>query len=114
MQPRLAVEALCFPPARPPRPTSTPTQERKRLVLFHITQVHTPETCPRDEGGSNTLFDANVPGVKLIGRYGANAQHVLFYIVEADDAMAIQRFLWPGFKRCTATVTPVIEVPVQK
>jgi hypothetical protein len=52
--------------------------------------------------------------VKLIGRYGANAQHVLFYIVEAEDAMAIQRFLWPGFKRCTATVTPVIEVPVQK
>ena len=24
---------------------------------------------------------------------------------EAEDAMAIQRFLWPGFKRCTATVT---------
>ena len=20
-------------------------------MLFHITQVHTPETCPRDEGG---------------------------------------------------------------
>ena len=33
---------------------------------------------------------------------------------EADDAMAIQQFLWPGFRRCTATVTPVIEVPVQK
>ena len=30
--------------------------------------------------------------------------------VEQTDAMAIQRFLWPGFKRCTATVTPVIEV----
>ena len=29
-------------------------------MLFHITQVHTPETCPRDEGGSNTLFDPNV------------------------------------------------------
>jgi len=83
-------------------------------VLFHITQVHTPETCPRDDGGSNSLFDPNIPGVKVIGRYGANAQHVLFYIVEADSAMAIQQFLWPGFKRCTATVTPVIEVPVQK
>ena len=83
-------------------------------MLFHITQVHTPETCPRDDGGSNTLYDATVPGVKLIGRYGANSEHTLFFIVEADDAMAIQRFLWPGFKRCTATVTPVIEVPVQK
>jgi hypothetical protein len=83
-------------------------------VLFHITQVHSPEACPRDEGGSNTLYDANIPGLKLIGRYGANAQHTLFYIVEAEDAMAIQRFLWPGFRRCVATVTPVIEVPVQK
>jgi len=93
---------------------SIESQDKERSVLFHITQVHTPETCPRDEGGSNTLYDPNVPGVKLIGRYGANSQHVLFYIVEADDAMAIQRFLWPGFKRCTATVTPVIEVPVSK
>ncbi len=40
-------------------------------MLFHIRQVHTPETCPRDEGGSNSLFNPNVPGVKLIGPYGA-------------------------------------------
>lgn len=84
------------------------------FVLFHITQVHTPETCPRDEGGSNSLFNANVPGLKLIGRYGANAQHTLFYIVEADDVNAVHKFLWPGFRRCTATVTPVSEVPVPK
>ena len=54
-------------------------------MLFHITQVHTPETCPRDEGGSNSLFDPNTPGVKLIGRYGANSEHILFYIVEAGQ-----------------------------
>ena len=83
-------------------------------MLFHITQVHTPETCPRDEGGSNSLFNANVPGLKLIGRYGANAQHTLFYIVEADDVNAVHKFLWPGFRRCTATVTPVSAVPVPK
>ena len=28
------------------------------------------------------MFNPNVPGLKLIGRYGANAQHTLFYIVE--------------------------------
>ena len=93
--------------------SSTPKVEVS-AVLFHITQVHTPETCPRDEGGSNSLFNPNVPGVKLIGRYGANAQHVLFFIVEADDVNAIHKFLWPGFKRCTSTVTPVSEVPVPK
>jgi hypothetical protein len=87
---------------------------RETAVLFHITQVHTPETCPRDEGGSNSLFNPNVPGLKLIGRYGANGQHILFYIVETDDVNAIHKFLWPGFKRCTSTVTPVSEVTVPK
>lgn len=81
-------------------------------MLFHITQVHTPEQCPKGEGGSDSLFDASAEGVRLIGRYGANAQHTLFYVVEADDAMAIQKFLWPGFKRCTSTITPVSEIPV--
>ena len=83
-------------------------------MLFHITQVHSPEHCPRDLGGSNSLYDANVEGLKLIGRYGANAQHTLFYVVEADDVNAISRFLWPGFRRCTSTVTPVSEFPVPK
>ena len=81
-------------------------------MLFHITQVHTPESCPKGEGGSNSLFDSSAEGVKLLGRYGANSEHTLFFIVEADDAMAIQKFLWPGFKRCTSTVTPVIEESV--
>lgn len=65
-------------------------------------------------GGSNSLFNPDVPGIKLIGRYGVNGQHTFFYIVEADDVNAIHKFLWPGFKRCTATVTPVSEVPVPK
>lgn len=83
-------------------------------MLFHITQVHSPEHCPRDAGGSNSLFDAEVDGLRLIGRYGANAQHTLFYVVEADDIDAVHKFLWPGFTRCTSTVTPVSEVPVPK
>lgn len=83
-------------------------------MLFHITQVHTPETCPRDEGGSNSLFNPKVPGLKLIGRYGANAQHTLFFIVEADNIDAIHQFLWPGFLRSTSTITPVSEFPVPK
>jgi Domain of unknown function (DUF3303) len=83
-------------------------------MLFHITQRHTPETCPVDEGGSNSLFNPNVEGLKLIGRYGANSEHTLFYIVEADDWTALQLFLLPGFKRATATITPVSEIQVPK
>jgi hypothetical protein len=83
-------------------------------VLFHITQVHTPDLCPLGEGGSNSLLDPTVPEVKLLGRYGANAQHTMFFVVEADDVNAIHKFLAPGFKRCTSTITPVSEVSVPK
>jgi hypothetical protein len=83
-------------------------------VLFHITQVHSPELCPKDAGGSNSLYDADVDGLTLVGRYGANAQHTLFYIVESDDVTTLQKFLWPGFNSCTSTITPVSEVPVPK
>lgn len=63
-------------------------------------------------------------GIKLIGRYGGNAKHTMFFIVETDDVNAIQTFLFRGFKRCSAlfrgfkrcsaTVTPVSEVPVPR
>ena len=95
-------------------PASWPLNRKGNFMLFHITQVHAPESCPLDEGGSNSLFDPNVPGIKLIGRYGANAQHTLFLIVESDDVNTLHKFLLPGFKRCTSTITPVSEVPVPK
>ena len=82
-------------------------------MLFHVTQTHTPQTCPLGEGGSNSLFNADEPGARLVGRYGANAQHTMFYIVDADDWQALQRFLLPGFKLATCTVTPVSEEAVQ-
>ena len=83
-------------------------------MLFHITQVHPPDLCPVDEGGSNSLFNPDVPGVKVIGRYSANAQHTLFFIVEAEDVNSLHLFLLPGFRRCTSTITPVSESPVIK
>ncbi len=82
-------------------------------MLFHVMQIHTPETCPLGEGGSNSLFDPTVEGVKLIGRYGANAEHTMFYIVETDDWQALHRFVLPGFKRATCKITPINEHPVQ-
>lgn len=83
-------------------------------MLFHITQTHTPENCPVDVGGSQTLYDPNVEGVKLRATYGAFAQHVVYYIVEADSLKAVQKFLDPGWKRCTAVVTPVSEEPIAR
>ena len=81
-------------------------------MLFHIMQTHTPESCPKDEGGSKVLYNANVEGLKLRTMYGAFAEHTIYYIVEADNLAAIHRFLLPGFTRCSCTITPVDEEPV--
>ncbi len=78
-------------------------------MLFLITQTHIPETCPIDAGGSEVLYDANAEGVKLLARYGAFPEHVIYYLVEADSPVAVQQFLVPGFKRCTSRITPVSE-----
>jgi hypothetical protein len=78
-------------------------------MLFLITQTHTPETCPIDAGGREVLHEKpeNVPGLKILAAYGAYTEHILYYIVEADDYDAVEKFLTPGFKRCTAIATPV-------
>ena len=81
-------------------------------MLFHITQTHTPELCPKDEGGSRSLYNPNVEGLKLRAVYGAFSEHVIYYIVEADSLHAVQQFLFPGFKRCTCSISPVSEEPI--
>jgi len=80
-------------------------------MLFLVTQIHTPETCPIDAGGREALHEKpeNVPGLKMVAGYGAYTEHTLYYIVEADDYDTVERFLTPGFKRSTATITPVCE-----
>ncbi len=78
-------------------------------MLFLITQTHSPENCPIDAGGREVLHEKpeQVLGLKIVAGYGAYTEHVLYYVVEADDYAAIEKFLTPGFKRCDATITPV-------
>jgi len=83
-------------------------------MLFHITQIHPAEQCPIDSGGSRTLYNASAQGAKLRAMYGAFAEHTIYYILEADSAEAVQRFLEPGFKRCEASITPVAETALVK
>jgi hypothetical protein len=83
-------------------------------MLFHITQLHAAELCPKDEGGSKSLYDPKAEGVKLLAMYGAFAEHVIYYVVEANDVEAVDDFLFPGFKRCTSKITPVSQVPIVK
>jgi hypothetical protein len=44
-----------------------------------------------------------VAGLKIVAACGAYTEHILYYVVEADDYDAVEKFLTPGFKRCKAT-----------
>ncbi len=78
-------------------------------MLFHVTQRHTPESCPLNSGGSRSLYDADAEGVTLVAAYGAYAEHAMYFVLEADDIKAVHRFLLPGFESCACDVTPVAE-----
>ena len=81
-------------------------------MLFHVEQTHTPENCPIGQGGSQSLVDRKATGVKIVGSYGAFTEHVIYYILEADNIDAINAFLKPGMKKCVAKITPVSDHPI--
>ena len=81
-------------------------------MLFHIEQVHRPENCPYGHGGSASLHDATVSGVRLVAMYGSFMEHVIYLIVEASDVESLNLFLLPGMKVCTAKITPVSDHPL--
>jgi hypothetical protein len=83
-------------------------------LLFHVEQVHDPENCPYGKGGSASLQDASVAGVRLVASYGAFMAHTIYLIVETDDFEALNQFLLPGMKVCRTTITPVGAQPLPR
>jgi hypothetical protein len=83
-------------------------------MLFLIKQTHTPATCPKEKGGSRALYNPEAEGAVLKAMYGAFAEHIIYYVVEADDLAAVDRFLDPGWLSCTSAITPVSEAPIQR
>ncbi len=81
-------------------------------MLFLVKQVHTPEHCPKDQGGTKTLYDAEVPGVKLDRVLGDFSRHTVYYLLEAEWLEDVQTFLEPGWGLCTSEVTPLSEEPI--
>lgn len=78
-------------------------------MQFLVKQVHTPDQCPKDHGGSATLFDATAAGVKLERRLGDFGRHTVYYLLEADHVEDVQQFLSPGCAHCTSEIIPVSE-----
>lgn len=73
-------------------------------MLFHITHVHTPETCPyhNPEKARATfgkiLSSAEKLGVKLVGIWVDTPAHTAYFVVEADSAQKIGEFLAPAYE----------------
>jgi len=80
-------------------------------MLFVITHEHTPELCPSDDPGPvHKLTDENHindSGVKVVGSYIASLEHVLFFVLEADDYAQVVRYLRPIMKIGTPDIVPV-------
>ncbi len=84
-------------------------------MIFHIMHTHTPELCPSDnpEDVASTVgivasdSHAQKVGVTVLGRYISPTEHILFFIVEADNYEAVTEYLRPMMKMGTPRITPV-------
>ena len=82
-------------------------------MLFHITHVHTPETCPyhdkekaRDTFGK-MLSSVEQLGVKLVGAWVDVPAHTAYFVVETDSVQKIEELLAPGLEIGCAETRPV-------
>ena len=73
-------------------------------MLFHITHVHSPETCPyHDPQKARATFgvmlrDAEKLGVRIAGVWVDAAAHTLYMVVDTDSAQKLEEFLAPGLE----------------
>ncbi len=73
-------------------------------MLFHITHVHTPETCPfhnpeKARATFGKIFgSAEQIGVTVVGVWADAPAHTLYIVVETDSAQKIEELLGPAFE----------------
>ena len=84
-------------------------------MKFHITHVHTPESCPLAHTGASPVSDwksrASEVGVTLHAAVADQVGHSLFFIVEADDVAKLNALLDPFLGCARAEVRPVRDLP---
>ena len=86
-------------------------------MLFHVTHVHTHETCPAKPGDFElakqtfgrvlTPEHAQKAGVNLVASYVDAPAHTVYFIVEADSTEKLSFFLMPLLKLGSAEIRPV-------
>ena len=84
-------------------------------MLFHITHTHSPEMCPRHDTTKTrntwgkTFYKAENSGIKLLASYVDAPAHTVYFIVEADSAENITKFLDPVLTMGSAQIRPVTD-----
>lgn len=82
-------------------------------MLFHVTHVHSPESCPAEdpERARSTigkmLSGAEEAGVKLIGAWVDAPGHAFYLVVDTDSADKLTDFFFPALTIGHAEVVPV-------
>ena len=88
-------------------------------MLFHVKHVHTFETCPAGRGPEmpaktfGTIVrpeHAKETGVKVLGMYADAPAHTTYFILDADSAEKIGKFLLPILLIGTAEIAPVTDL----
>jgi hypothetical protein len=73
-------------------------------MLFHITHVHSPETCPYHDPQKaratlgKVLGGAEKLGVRVVGAWVDAGAHTLFIVVETDSAQKLEELMAPGLE----------------
>jgi hypothetical protein len=84
-------------------------------MLFHVTHVHTPETCPSDNPEKikatfgKMLSNADELGVKVHSLYSNNIAHTMYMVVESDSAESISKMMDPTLKIAHAEISPIVD-----
>lgn len=84
-------------------------------MLFVATHRHTPELCPVDDPAPvHQLADEGhikASGVTVLGSYLAAPEHILYFVLEADDYAQVVRYFRPMMKIGTPDIVPVQTLP---
>ena len=80
-------------------------------MKFHVTLIHTPESCPGGHGGPPPISDwrarAAEVGLTLTSAVVDQMGHTQFCVVETDDITKLQEFYRPWLAIARAEVRPV-------
>jgi hypothetical protein len=82
-------------------------------MLFHVTHMHSPESCPAHdperarETVGKVLGGAEGAGVKLIGTWVDAPGHTFYLVVESDSVQKLTDLFFPALTLGTADIVPV-------